>query len=300
MSFKYRFKRATHHIKLSILTLTLGASPLISAHEHKEGELGFETTKISTGIYMISGVGGFTGGNIALIEGSDGAVMIDNGLSTVTDMLKQEIAKTTKKPIDYLINTHLHGDHIGNNASFSNDGAKIISHKNLRASLVKKGDPKANLPVLTFSDQMTLHINGDSAKITHIKNAHTDGDAIIHFEKSNVIHTGDIMFNGRFPFIDGSNGGTLAGVITGLQQVASLADENTKIIPGHGPLANKNDVEKTIALLKDARELVAKLIKAGKSDAEILKANPLAKYQDYSWNFITTEKMTNQVIANLR
>lgn len=300
MSLMYRFKKASHHIKLSILTLALSTSPLISAHEHKEGELGFETTKISTGLYMISGAGGFTGGNIALIVGSDGAVMIDNGLSTVTDILKKEIAKTTKKPIDYLINTHLHGDHIGNNAEFSHDGARIISHKNLRASLVKKGDPKASLPVLTFSDQMTLHINGDSAKITHIKNAHTDGDAIIHFEKSNVIHTGDIMFNGRFPFIDANNGGTLAGVIAGLQQVASLADENTQIIPGHGPLANKSDVEKTIALLKDCRELVAKLIEAGKSDAEILEANPLAKYQDYSWNFITTEKMTNQVIANLR
>lgn len=300
MSFKYNFKKTPHYIKLSIFTLVLSVSPFLSAHEHKEGKLGFETTKIHTGLYMISGVGGFTGGNIALIVGSDGAVMIDNGLSTVTDILKTEIAKTTTKPIDYLINTHLHGDHIGNNASFSNDGAKIISHKNLRASLVKKGDSKANLPILTFSDQMTLYINGDSAKITHIKNAHTDGDAIIHFEKSNVIHTGDILFNGVFPFIDGNNGGTLAGVITGLKHVVSLADENTKIIPGHGPLASKSDVEETIALLEDSRELIAKLVKAGKSDAEILKANPLAKYQNYSWNFITTEKMTNQVIVNLR
>lgn len=300
MSFKHNCKKTSLRIKHSVLICVLGVSPLLSAHEHKEGKLSFETTKINTGLYMISGAGGFTGGNIALIVGSDGAVMIDNGLSTVTDILKTEIAKTTKKPIDYLINTHLHGDHIGNNANFSNDGAKIISHKNLRASLVKKGDPKANLPVLTFSDQMTLYINGDSAKITHIKNAHTDGDAIIHFEKSNVIHTGDILFNGIFPYIDGNNGGTLAGVIAGLKYVASLADENTKIIPGHGALANKNDVEKTIALLEDARELVAKLIKAGKSDAEILQANPLAKYQNYSWNFITTEKMTNQVITNLR
>lgn len=300
MSFKHNFKKTSHYIRLSIFTLALSASPLLSAHEHKEGKLGFETTKINTGLYMIAGVGGFTGGNIALVIGDDGAVMIDNGLSTVTDILKAEIAKTTTKPIDYLINTHLHGDHIGNNANFSNDGAKIISHKNLRTSLVKKGDPKANLPVLTFSDQMTLYINGDSAKITHIKNAHTDGDAIIHFEKSNVIHTGDIMFNGLFPFIDGNNGGTLTGVITGLKHIASLADKNTKIIPGHGPLANKNDVEKTIALLENSRELVAKLVKAGKSDAEILKANPLAEYQAYSWNFISTEKMTNQVIANLR
>lgn len=300
MSLTNPLKKA---MQLSALTLglLLSTSPL-SAHEHSKETLGFSTTELSSGLYMVSGVGGFTGGNIGLIVGDEGVVMIDNGLSNVLDLLRAEIAKTTPKAIDYLINTHLHGDHIGNNASFSNDGAQIISHQNLRASLKKKAgesDP-ASLPIMTFSDQMTLHINGEAAKIIHVQNAHTDGDAIIHFQNANVIHTGDVMFNDRFPFIDGSNGGTLVGVIDGLKLVASLSNDKTKIIPGHGKLANKADVERTINMLEDVRSLVAALIAQGKSDAEILKANPLVKYQDASWDFINTEKMTKQVLSSLR
>jgi len=281
----------------AIASLTF--SGLSLAHEHNNA-LSFKTTEISPGIYMISGQGGFTGGNIGLSVGEDGVAMIDNGVSKVIGILREEISKTTNKPIDYLINTHLHGDHIGNNSEFSKDGAQIVSHQNLRASLVKENKDKASLPILTFSDQMTIHINGDAAKVIHVKNAHTDGDAFIHFEKANIIHTGDIMFNGRFPFIDGKNGGTLKGVIGALEKISSMSDNNTKIIPGHGPLASKKEVEKTIAMLKDAKQLVADLVNKGKSDDEVLQANPLSKYQSYSWGFINTEKMTKQILANVR
>ena len=301
MVIQHPLRKASALIKLSVVALGFSFTSMPSyAHEHGNAALGFETTKLSSNIYMISGKGGFTGGNIGLVVGNDGSVMIDNGLSSVTDLLLTEIAKTTEKPIDYLINTHLHGDHIGNNARFSNEGAKIISHQNLRASLKKKNEKAAALPVMTFSDQMTLHINNDAAKIIHIKNAHTDGDAIIHFENANIIHTGDLVFNGRFPFIDANNGGTLAGVLNGLRLIVSLSDDETKIIPGHGPLANKADIEKTIALLEDSRDLVAKLVEEGKSDSEIYKANPLSKYQSYSWGFINTKKMTTQMITNIR
>ena len=249
---------------------------------------------------MVSGVGGFTGGNIGVVVGKDGVVMIDNGVPAVLDLLKKEIKKTTDKPIDYLINTHLHNDHVGNNANFANDGAQVISHDNVRTALQEKSSSPDSLPIMTFSDQMTLHINGEPAKITHVKNAHTNGDAFIHFQNSNVIHTGDLMFNGRFPFIDANNGGTLDGVLLGLNMILSLSDDNTKIIPGHGPLANKADVAKTIAMLEDARDLVGALVKSGKSDAEILKANPLEKYTSYSWGFIDMEKMTKQMLSNVR
>ena len=301
MTFSPPLKKVSTLIKLSALTLGLSfTSTQLHAHGEGNPELGFETTKLSQNIYMISGVGGFTGGNIALVNGKEGSIMIDNGLGSVTQLLLSEIAKTTKKPIDYLINTHLHGDHIGNNAHFSNGGAKIISHQNLRASLKAKNEPAAALPVMTFSDQMTLHINGDAAKIIHVKNAHTDGDAIIHFQEANIIHTGDLVFHGRFPFIDANNGGTLAGVLTGLRLIVSLSDDKTQIIPGHGPIANRADIEKTIALLEDSRDLVAKLVKDGKSDEEIYAANPLSKYQSYSWEFINTKKMTTQMITNVR
>ncbi len=282
------------------------------AHGHEDGKptLGFKTEQISGNVYMLSGVGGFTGGNIGLTIGDDGVAMIDNGLPSVLELLRAEVAKTTDKPIDYLINTHIHGDHIGNNAAFGGEDTRIISHQNLRQSLVQNGvavgggktEPasKDYLPVLTFSDQLTLHINDDAAKIQHFSSAHTDGDAVIMFEAANVIHTGDIMFNGMFPYIDTDNGGSYKGVIAALQGIHDMANDDTKIIPGHGPLANKADVANTIAMLKSAHAAVKKLVDAGKSDEQVLADNPLEPFSSYHWNFITTEIMTKQVLKSLR
>ncbi len=272
----------------------------------EEQSLSFKTEKVTDTIYMLSGQGGFTGGNVALTVGNDGVAMIDNGLSDVLDLLKAEIAKTTDKPIDYMINTHVHGDHIGNNHAFGEGGARIISHENLREALSKKKDkdgntePKSAFPVLTFSDRMTIHINGDAATIMHFDSAHTDGDAVVYFKNDNVLHTGDIMFNGNFPFIDDSNGGSLDGVIRALTAISKMINDDTKIIPGHGPLANLSDVTKTVAMLEDSKSMVAKLVADGKSDDEVLAANPLAKYEEYSWGFINTERMTKQVLTGVR
>jgi len=280
-------------LSAAILTTSL------SATAQDEG-LSFSSQKISGSVYMLSGEGGFTGGNIALSIGDDGVAMIDNGMPSVLDILRSKVAELTDKPIDYLINTHVHGDHTGNNTEYGRSGARIISHENLRANMLDKGiagekAPADALPIFTFSDQITLHINGDAARIVHVKNAHTDGDAIIHFQTANVIHTGDVLFNGLFPFIDNSNGGTLGGAIDALKSIAAMADDNTKIIPGHGPLASKADVNSTVAMLEDARSIVAKM-----SDDEIIAADPLASYQSYSWAFIDSEKMIKQIIANIR
>ncbi len=268
----------------------------------EEAKLSFKTEKITDTIYMLSGEGGFTGGNVGLSVGADGVAMIDNGVSSVIEILKAEIAEITDQNIDYMINTHIHGDHIGNNHVFGSDGAKIVSHENLRESLLKdeKNSGTASFPVLTFSDRMTIHLNNDAAKIVHFANAHTDGDAVVHFLNDNVLHTGDIMFHQVFPFIDSNNGGSLKGVIKALEGIASMADDETKIIPGHGPLANKTDVLGTVAMLKKAKSLVGELVKAGKSDEEILEANPLKPLDNYSWGFITTERMTKQVLTAFR
>ncbi|MFT5571146.1 MAG: cyclase [Cryomorphaceae bacterium] len=223
------------------------------------------------------------------------------------EILRAEVATLSDQPVDYLINTHVHGDHIGNNAAFGEDGTRLISHENLRASLANKGThsgkkfvaaQKSSLPAITFADRMTLHINGDAIKIINFANAHAD--AVIHFQHTNVIHAGDIMFNTLFPYIDRSNGGSLKGVIAALKELSKMTDAETKIIPGHGPLADKQDIDSTVAMLEDSAALVSGLLAEGKSDAEILKANPLSKYQAYSWAFITTEKMTKQILANLR
>jgi glyoxylase-like metal-dependent hydrolase (beta-lactamase superfamily II) len=275
----------------------------------QQEEAKFGVQKVTDNITMLYGAAGFTGGNIAVSTGPDGVAVIDNGMPNVLGKLRDEIAKITDQPVDYLINTHIHGDHTGNNQSFGADGTTLISHRNLRFSMVKKGvgngeefvaAPVEALPVITFNDEMTLNLNGDALRLIHQANAHTDGDAMIQFQKSNVIHTGDVMFNGLFPYIDTSNGGSLDGVIAALSTVAKMSNDETKIIPGHGPLATKADVEKTIAMLKDSKQLVATLVSEGKTDEEILAANPLEKYSDYHWGFITTERMTNQLIAAAR
>lgn len=282
--------------KLSALICALFLTLPASAQDALE----LSTEKISGSVYMLSGVAGFTGGNIGLSIGDDGVAMIDNGVPDLLEVLKAEIAKTTDKPIDYLINTHAHGDHTGNNVAFGNDGSRIISHRNLRRSLADKNIVESGLPVLTFSDQMTIHLNDDAAKIMHFANAHTDGDGVVFFEQANVIHTGDIMFNGMFPFIDSDSGGSAKGMIDALKAIAAMSNDATKIIPGHGPLASKADVLSNAAMIEDGLQIVSKMVADGKSDEEIKAANPLEKYQEFNWRFITTERMIDQLIRAAR
>ncbi|MCH2191242.1 MAG: MBL fold metallo-hydrolase [Gammaproteobacteria bacterium] len=308
-------QKRPHNIK-RILALTIGligAQIFIPAlaHGHGNGEpkLGFKTEKVSGSVYMLSGDGGFTGGNIGLSIGEDGVAMIDNGLPSVIELLKTEIAKTTDKPVDYLINTHVHGDHIGNNAAYGASDTQIVSHDNLRKSLKEKGmaigggknipAPKAHLPVITFSDQMTIHLNGDAAQIIHFAKAHTDGDAVIKFKEANVIHTGDILFNGMFPYIDTSNGGSYVGVKAALQGIYDMADEETLIIPGHGPIAKKENIASTIAMLEESYNAVKALRDKGMSEQEIIAAKPLEEFSSFHWGFITTEKMIQQLLEAL-
>ena len=292
-------KKVSKKTCLSLALAAIASTAFADDHHAEDSSLSFKTEKITDTLYMLSGEGGFTGGNVGLSVGEDGVAMIDNGVSSVIEILKAEIAEVTAQPVDYMINTHIHGDHIGNNHAFGKDGAKIVSHENLRESLVnnEKNSGPASFPVLTFNDRMTIHINGDAAHIVHFQQAHTDGDAVVYFKNDNVLHTGDIMFNGLFPFIDGNNGGSLDGVINALKGIASMTDDKSKIIPGHGPLATRADVLTTVEMLEGAKAAVGELVKEGKSDEEILKANPLSKYESYSWGFINTKKMTEQVLA---
>ena len=190
------------------------------------------------------------------------------------------------------------------------EGAIIVAHDNLRRRLVAEGmptgpgtsgpAPKAALPVVTFADSVTFHLNGREAFVFHVERAHTDGDAVIHFRDDNVIHAGDVMFNGLFPFIDMDSGGCVEGYIAAQERILEMADDDTRIIPGHGPLAGKKDLQAAVDMLKDARGRVQALVEAGRSEEEILAANPLADYdEDWSWQFITTERMTRTLYRSL-
>ena len=301
---------------MSILTkklLTLLTSCLListaSLSAAEEKPLSFSTTKVAPGLYMLMGVGGFTGGNIGLSVGDDGVVMIDDSMPPMLDIMKTAISSVTEKPVDFLINTHVHDDHVGNNETFGNGGTWIVAHKNLRKYMMENGKktkdgvlptPKSALPVITFPHSMNFYLNGHDARIFHLPHAHTDGDAVIHYQKANVIHTGDILFNGMFPFIDIDKGGCAYGYLQAQRKILEIANDNTKIIPGHGPLATKKDLAASNAVLEDSINIIADLIASGKDEEQVIALNPLAKYHDdWNWGFITTEKMTRQVFKSL-
>ncbi len=273
-------------------------------------KISFKSTELAKGIYMLSGVGGFAGGNIGLSVGDDGVVMIDDAIAPMKDVLLETLEGVSKKKVDYLLNTHVHFDHTGNNLAMAKKGANIVAHENLRQHFLVKGIHKMDgsaepavkeiLPVITYSESINFYLNDHDTHIFHTPNAHTDGDSVVHFKAANVIHMGDVIFNGMFPFIDLSSGGSIEGYIAAQQRIYLLTKVDTKIIPGHGPLATRADLKKSIDMLIEANDIIAKAIRQGKSEDEIVKSKALAKFdKDWSWSFITTEKMTRQVYQSL-
>ena len=293
-------------ITLPAVLAALLASPVLA----QGGSITFKSTELAAGLYMLEGQGGFAGGNLGLLVGEDGVVLIDDGLPPLIDQVQAAIDELTGEPVDFLINTHVHGDHIGGNAALGKEGATIVAHDNLRKRLEAEGMPTGPdssapapdeaLPVVTFSDSVTFHLNDREAFVFHVAQAHTDGDAVIHFREDKVIHAGDVMFNGLFPFIDVDSGGSVDGYIAAQERILALADDETRIIPGHGPLAGKKDLQAAVDMLKDARSRVRALVEAGRSDEEIVAAEPLADYADWSWQFITTERMIRTLVRELR
>lgn len=283
--------------RISLALCTLSVAFAAAAQEQN---ISWKSTELAPGLYMLEGQGGFPGGNLGLITGDDGVVLIDDGLEPLVAVTVAAIESLTGDPIDFVINTHAHGDHVGANEVLHGKGATIVAHENLRTRMVKDGSNRAALPGLTFTDAVTFHLNGHTAKVFHVANAHTDGDSVIHFPEVNVIHAGDVMFNHLFPYIDLDGGGSVAGFIAGQKKIIALANDETKIIPGHGALANKADLQAAVDMLEDAQARVKVLVDAGKSQEEVIAGNPLADYEDgWSWEFITAERMTKTIYRSL-
>ncbi len=266
----------------------------------QQPEITFKSTELSEGLYMLESEGGFGGGNFALLTGSDGVILIDDALERMAEKVIKAVEAHTQQPVDYLINTHVHGDHIGGNAALRDTGATIITHDNIRHRMIAENIAEAALPEITFSDAVTFHLNRHTAHVFHVPVAHTDGDAVIHFPEVNVIAAGDILFNGLFPYIDLDKGGSVPGFIAAMGKLLSMADAETKIISGHGPLASKADLQAAHDMLVDALGRVKNLVDAGMSENDILAENPLQSYHDdWNWGFITTERMTHTLYRSL-
>lgn len=290
---------------LQLLVVAAVATLLLAPVAGAQGEVTFQSTELAHGIYMIEGVGGFGGGNIGVLTGDDGVVLVDDSFPPFTDAILKAVDEVAGAPVDFVVNTHVHGDHLGGNETLGKQGTHIVAHDNVLVRLLKDGIPSGPdtmapappeaLPVLTFADAVTFHLNGQAAYVFHVEHAHTDGDAVIHFKDADVIHMGDVFFHEVFPFIDLDNGGSIDGYIAAQEKVLAMAGESTKIIPGHGPLASRADLEASIAMLKDARAKIGAMMKDGKTVEEILEAGPLAEYESQSWSFITTERMIRQL-----
>jgi len=253
----------------------------------QDNEVEFTNFQLSDTIYMLRG----RGGNVGISTGEDGLYIIDDQVRPITEQLLEAIHEISDKPIRFVINTHYHGDHVGGNETIGGEGAVIIAHDNIRKRMTTEQvsifmdsttPPYAEgaLPVLTFNDRMSLHLNGESATAYYVANGHTDGDSIIHFPASNVIHMGDMYFNGLYPYVDLDAGGAIQGMIAAADLALSLADESTNIIPGHGPLATKQDLTGYRDFLVKARDNVQALIDQGMDLEQAIEAKPTAEWDD--------------------
>ncbi len=274
-------------------------SSLTSACAQKK-EVVIKTHKLTENIYMLEG----QGGNIGVSVGEDGVFMIDSQFAPLTPKILAAIKTLSDKPIKYLANTHHHGDHTGGNENISKLNTAIIAHNNVYKRV--KNNPKqtdASLPVITFNDKLSLYVNGEQVMIFHIDNAHTDGDALLYFTKSNVLHTGDTYFNGRYPYIDLNSGGSINGYIKAVKSAMILVDDNTKIIPGHGKQSNKQEYTTFLNMLETLKSNVETEISNGKTEDEVVSNTNLTKTYDdlnYGCCYISSEKMRRTLYRSLK
>jgi glyoxylase-like metal-dependent hydrolase (beta-lactamase superfamily II) len=247
------------------------------------------TVPLNHGVYMLVGAGG----NIALASGDDAAFIVDDQFAPLTPKILAAIRAITDKPVRFMVNTHWHFDHTGGNENFGKAGTVIVAHDNVRKRMSveqfisrlnrrEAPSPKAALPSITFPDQVTFHLNGDTIHAVHVPPAHTDGDAIVHWSAANVLHMGDVFFNGRYPFIDLDSGGSFEGVINAVNSALAMSNDQTKIIPGHGELATKADLLRYRDVMVQVRDRVRTLIQQGKTKDEVIAAKPTAQW-DATW-----------------
>ena len=287
-------------VTLIALALPVGLLALPAAAEEPDfSKVQIETIPLAPGLAMLIG----SGGNIVVSTGKDGPVIVDDQFAPLAPKITAAVNALQSAPIRFVINTHHHFDHTGGNEVFGNAGALIIAHDNVRQRLSMEqfsqlmnrttpASPAAALPVVTFADGMTLHWNGETISMRHVAPAHTDGDVHVWFEKANVVHTGDTYVNGFFPLVDVESGGTLGGIIASAEAILARATPDTKIVPGHGPLATPADLKRFRDVLVDVKARIEQGIASGKTMQQFIAAKPLADL-DAQWGhgFLTTDQV---------
>lgn len=252
-------------------------------------EVEIETVEVATGVHMLVGAGG----NMAVASGEDGVFLIDDQFAPLTEKIQAAIGKISAQPVRFVFNTHYHGDHTGGNENLGKAGATIVAHDNVRQRMSLKQFSKTfnretppyppdALPVVTFNDRVTFHLNGDTLATRHFPHAHTDGDAVIHFVDADVLHIGDLYFNGMYPYIDTSGGGSVNGLIEAIRAILPMAGSATKIIPGHGELSKRDELAAYLEMLEGVRAAVQARIEEGLDRDATLAAKPTSQW-DEAW-----------------
>jgi len=292
--------------RTSAIFAALAASSLcsIAAAQEKEpdwSKVEIKVTKVSGNIYMLEG----QGGNIAASVGEDGIVIVDDEFAPLAEKIQAALKNLgiTDKPVRFVINTHYHGDHAGGNAPFATSGSTVIAQDNVRKRLASGGvagnggsmkmenkpAEKAALPIITFEHDVTVHLNGEDIRALHFPSGHTDGDAIIFFPKNNVVHMGDDFVRYGFPFIDVASGGSVQGMIDGVEKAAAQLPADVKVIPGHGVLSNLDDVRAYVKMLKETSAAVQKAIDAHKTLDQMKQEKILAPWAKWSGDFVNQD-----------
>jgi len=257
------------------------AFPVFAQQDFSKVEI--KVTHVAGTVYMLEG----SGGNIGVSVGEDGIIVIDDEFAPLAPKIREALKGITDRPIKFILNTHYHGDHTGGNENFGAD-APIIAQENVRKRLAEGSVvlgttyppmAKVGLPVITFKDNVTIHLNGEDIRAVHFPNGHTDGDSVIYFTQSNVIHMGDDFFNGIYPFIDIDHGGSVLGMIRDVDQVLKTAPGDAKMIPGHGPLGTAADLKSFVEMLRGTSSAVQKAMKKGRT-LDQMKADKILKPWD--------------------
>ena len=278
-------------LALASAPLALASAPSFGGPGERFADVEIKTIPVTEGISMLEGVGG----NIGVSVGPDGVLMVDDQFAPLSERIAAAIDRLGGGLPTYVINTHYHGDHVGGNAFFGREGA-VLAHDNVRVRLIAGETPADALPIITFRERLRLFFNGDEVVVLHLPRSHTDGDAVVWFKKAGVIHLGDMLFNGRFPFVDVAGGGSVDGLIANLRKMLRRLPEDIRVIPGHGPLAGIAEVREAIDVIEESQAMVRAAVAEGA--LEELKQNGFGRWQDWGSGIISEQRWIEIIVES--
>ena len=294
----------TLRTRLAVLGLLIVPSALTAQQQPVE----VRTIPVGEGVWMLTG----RGGNVGISAGADGVFLVDDQYAPLTPQIVAAVEALGHGPVRFVLNTHWHGDHTGGNENLGRAGALIVAHDNVRVRMSTEQfiaqfdrreppSPAGALPIVTFTDAVTFHLNGGAIHAFHVPPAHTDGDAVVHFRNADIIHMGDVYWNPAYPFVDLSSGGDLDGMIDATARALALAGPNTRIIPGHGPLSNRVELQAYHDMMVEVRTRVQRLVAEGRTREQIIAAKPTADL-DAQWGrgFINGDTFVGFVFDSLQ